>query len=233
MPAMRDSPMDDTFDPNDAIINRINLQLARSRSILNSWRPQNSRPEDEDDEPEQSNEDFASFGEKGGLGSRVVDNEESLLPTRRSAPKEKLLEQLIGKKAANAKRKEDAHKSTSVSKHAAPKPMTNGAKQQKQEEESDEEEEGRAAAFKSKKAAKPEPKAKPVQDAQADTLEEGEGGDVARGGMLANKASALQNPETPSTQPEAKPQKRKAGGSYLDELLSQKAKKKSKKKHKG
>lgn len=232
MPAMRDSPIDDTFDPNDAIINRINLQLARSRSILNSWRPQNSQHEDEEDKPEQSNDDFASFGEKGGLGSKVVDNKESMLPTRRSAPKEKLLEQLIGKKAANAKRKEDAHKSMSVSKHAAPKPMTNGAKQQKLQEESDEEEEGRAAALKSKKAAKPERIDRPASDAQEDSVGE-EDEDVARGGMSGRKACEAENPETSSAQAEAKPQKRKAGGSYLDELLSQRAKKKSKKKVKG
>ena len=222
--------MDGTYDPNDAIINRINLQLARSRSILNSWRPQNSQPEDEDDEPEQNNDDFASFGEKGGVGSKVIDNEESALPIRRSTPKEKLLEQLIGKKAANAKRKEDAHKSMSVSKHAAPKPITSVTKKPKQEE-SDEEEEGRAAAFKSKRSGKPKRQERAAGDVSVDSL--GEDKDEVDGDAVESGSREVQAQATTAARPEWKSQKRKAGGSYLDELLSQKAKKKGKKKQKG
>lgn len=128
---------------------------------------------------------------------------------------------MIGKKAANAKRKEDAHKSMSVPKHAAPKPISNGHRSQRQEEDSDEEEEGRAAAFKSKKTARPQAPAHATEDASDGANEDSELLDRSRQGderlgMAAEKTFP-------------KPQKRKAGGSYLDELLSKKAKKKKSK----
>ena len=223
--------MNSTNDQNDAIINRINLQLARSRSILNSWRPQNQQSDQADEEPLDNDDDFKNFGEKGGIGSIAV-HDESALPTKRSAQKDKLLEQLIGKKAANAKRKEDAHKSMSASRHAAPKPMINGEKQAKREEESEDEDEGRAAAFTSKKARKLQMEAQAgagvegSDDGDADP--DAAGDDL--GGSLDVAAKNQRAGKTDKSRDEPKSQKRKAGGSYLDELLSKKAKKKGRKK---
>ena len=220
--------MDNTNDQNDAIINRINLQLARSRSILNSWRPQNQQSEQADGEPLDNDDDFKNFGEKGGIGSVAVDDE-SMLPTKRSTQKDKLLEQLIGKKAANAKRKEDAHKSMSVSKHAAPKPITNSVKPSKQEADSEDEDEGRAAAFKSKTTGKSQMEVQAGGGGNASDEEQDAAEDRPEG-VLNLEAKEKSTWKGKESKEEARPQKRKAGGSYLDELLSKKAKKKGKKK---
>lgn len=229
MPFVRDFPMNDTSDTNDAIINRINLQLARSRSILNSWQSQSAKAdENQEDDLRDNDEEFTQYDEKGGIGSKASHDDESSLLTRRSAFKDKLLEQLIGKKAASAKRKEDAHKSMSTSKHAAPKPLTNGQMSQAQAEESDEEEEGRAAAFRSKKSSNLQAQTRANEEAADDADEEGQSESMhAIQGLEAAEGKARENSDAKA---EPKAPKRKAGGSYLDELLSKKAKKKSKKK---
>lgn len=226
--------MDSIHDQNDAIINRINLQLARSRSILNSWRPQSSETSDQPkDEPvDEDDDDFANFGEKAGIGSKVVDDDTSAFPTKRSAPKEKLLEQLIGKKAANAKRKEEAHRSMSASKHAASKPLVDTQKPRRQQraEESDEEEEGRAAAFRSKRSKKPPEQSQTAAEGVPQMpAEDREESGVAN--SFSSHAPVKAKQESSSKSRDAKAQKRKAGGSYLDELLSKKAKKKKSRKN--
>jgi len=226
---MRDSPMDGSIDQNDVILNRLNLQLARSRSILSSWTTQPAATEDEEVEDDA---DFAPTSERSGIGSKAQNQDDELLGGLRkgkSAQKERLLEQLIGKKAANAKRKEDAsHKSMSASRHAAPKPIEHVQKQAKPREESDDEEEGRAAAFRPKKAAHVR---RPPEATAGDNVVAEEDDPIPE--LPESKLNAgVSDAEVPAvTAPSIDDRsKKRKGGSYLDEILSQKAKKKKSKK---
>lgn len=229
MPGIQDTPMDGAVDQNDVILNRINLQLARSRSILQSWTTLKSESaNDEEDDLDDNDDDFYNIGEAAGIGAKVKDNDEAALPARRSAQKDKLLEQLIGKKAANAKRKEDAHKSMSASKHAAPKPLTNKPSTVKTQEESESEEEGRAAAFRPKKSAGalvPPPDVRVMADGDEDDSENLKISGRSSKGQPSEVAKGKPGKEAVSQR-----QKRKGGGTYLDELLSKKSKKKKKQK---
>lgn len=229
MPAMRDSPMDGIQDQNDVIINRLNLQLARSRSILNSWRPQEQQADDEENEVIDNDDEFVASGETAGIGTVIKNGDESALPTRRSATKDKLLEQLIGKKAANAKRKEDVHKSMSTSKHAVPKPLSStAAKQPRAIQDSEDEEGGRAAAFKSRKPSRAQAQARAAKDVSDAVDEDGES-DASQRKVDRRDRNAPEK-DVRGTAVDSLPQKCKGGGSYLDELLSKKAKKSKKKK---
>ncbi|KAK3712931.1 hypothetical protein LTR37_008816 [Vermiconidia calcicola] len=225
---------DGTTVDADVILNRINVALARSQRLVNSWLP--PKPEESDAREDSNDEDFRSMTETGGIGSRAAyDDDQGLpdsltLPRRKIGPNDKLLEQILGKKAAQAKRKErDAGKGMSVSKHAAPKPIVGQPKdvQPKSAESDDEDEGGRAAAFRSRKPGKVT-KEKDVPW----TLSSGESVVVDAGPNAAH--DHVQDRETTSamaSEPNDRPAKRKAG-SYLDEVLAQNAKKKKKKKHK-
>lgn len=217
--------MSDTHDPNDVILSRINLQLARSQSILNSWLPQRQDGDDQRDGAIDNDEDFVTFGEKAGIEIKSAGEDDSTLPTRRSATKDKLLEQLIGKKAANAKRKEDAHKSMSAARHAAPKPVTNGTKDvKKRQEESEDEEEGRAAMLKSRKGNSRKVGEQPREDVPIAHDEDNVSGDVQARAVDGQDGGGDRSPMS-SVVPAGK---RKGGGSYLDELLAKKGNKKKK-----
>ncbi|KAF2766390.1 hypothetical protein EJ03DRAFT_330120 [Teratosphaeria nubilosa] len=202
----------------DIILNRANVALARSQRLIASWLP----PKPEETTTTQTHEedsDWAGEDELAGVGSkRKAENEglpDGVFKRRNLASNDKLLEQIMGKKAAQAKRKQDARKG---SVHAAPKPMSGLVKQSvKTRDESEEEEEGRAAAFKPRKQ-----KRGPQQNEN-----------VAEAGKEQEAADYIAFDPAPATatdsESEQRPQK-KVKGTYLDEILGQKAKKSKKKK---
>ena len=204
-----------TTSEADVVMNRINVALARSQRLINSWLP--PKPNEEEggtaQAREEREEDFKPMTEKGGIGSLVAFGEEGLpdgaFRRNKLSSNDKLLEQLIGKKAARAKRKsQEVGKSMAASRHAAPKPLVNRPRQLRVEPEGEEEDEpGRAGMFKSRKNGK----------AVMQCRDEHVGDD--------DPAPAI------SSEPDERPAKKKTGG-YLDELLAQKAKKKKGKKGK-
>jgi hypothetical protein len=146
---------------------------------------------------------------------------------------EKLLENLIGKKAAKAHL-------AAKHKHAATVKPQNPAKPTPTKEESDEEE-GRAASFRSKRQRRSNPpsaKQNEIDDEDEDeesrTLSvrsknsKTNGQDVEEKGsddeLDEAKVEIVNKSAPPSRPPKSKPK------SYLDEILSEKAKKKDKKK---
>lgn len=215
----------------DVILNRINVSLARSQRLINSWLP--PKPESEAVDEKEDEDDFKSMTEIGGLGSKTAYAEEEGLPDgafqrKKLSSNDKLLEQLLGKKVAQARKKE-AGKSMSTSKHAAPKQLASWPKVSKGAESEDEDEGGRVAAFKSKKR-KPEAKPQTVKVSTDDETME----DVIDSGEATGTPNPTDNDaavEKGSPPQQQKAAKRKST-SYLDELLAQKANKKSKKKKK-
>lgn len=238
MSAPRDSPMAGTINDADVMLNRINVALARSQRLISSWAPpkpveeQDAGPQDEDEEY------FKPMTETAGLGSNVsFDDEEVLAGTlhrkKLSASNEKLLEQLIGKKAAQARNKsQEAGKSITSGKHAAPKPLIDRSKPQQKDTGSESEEEGgRAAVFKSRKRRKMD-NLQPLTGASngeqsQDHIEE----DGAEEAVAPSSAKGKRAISASESDLEEKPVKRKTT-SYLDEVLAQKAKKTKKKKAK-
>ena len=217
----------------DVILNRINVSLARSQRLINSWLP--PKAESQDVEENEDEEDFKSMTEIGGLGSKTAYAGDESLPDgafqrKKLSSNDKLLEQLLGKKAAQARKKsQDAGKSMSTSKHAAPKQLTTRPKASREVESEDEDEGGRSAAFKSRQRNKPSnPRTADPQadDDQIDVLIEDQSVTATvgtdDGGSFNAKSVNIFNTEQ-------EPAKRKTT-SYLDELLAQKANKKSKKK---
>ncbi|KXS94194.1 hypothetical protein AC578_3325 [Pseudocercospora eumusae] len=184
-------------------------------------------------------EDFDALDDTAGLGMPKKDVSErdsqiDLLLKKRNMSNDRLLETLIGKKAADAKRRSQAaSKSNIASNHAAPKPMTSSSRS-REEDSDDEEEMSRVSAFTSKRKTRhrdlpaytvggADSPARVDIDAQPEDPRE----DLATVKALANGDQAQKEK---SSGEEQKPSKRKAT-SYLDELLS--IKKKKKKKGKG
>ncbi|KAK4570371.1 hypothetical protein LTR86_002451 [Recurvomyces mirabilis] len=200
--------------------NRNAVKLARDQRIIQSWLPPATATEQSTATTQETDDDDQDFSgmmdELGGIGSKrkLADDDDILGSLKRTkvARDDKLLERLIGRKGAEAKKKESLH--------VASKPKALVVKPVKTVEESDDEEEGgRAGAFKSKRLKKvavaPEPSAEP--DEEGDSVDE-----ETRAASMAKTAAApvITNPT------KSKPT------SYLDEMLSQRASKKKKKKKK-
>jgi hypothetical protein len=225
----------DALSQADIIFNRTNVALARSQRLIASWLP--PKPQSDQQESTQAaadeDEDFRGDSEIGGIGS-LAQKDDSGLPEgafkrRNPGANDKLLDSLLGKKAANAHRKAQAlAKSATAQSQEAPKPVAK--EKPKRPADSDSEDEGgRAAAFKSKRAkpSKPQPK---VQEGDAE-----DGAPVDTNTLEADVEAktaelTLQPPQDTNTA--AKSNGRKRPASYLDELLGQKANKKNKKKDK-
>lgn len=225
---------DSTSDP-DVIFNRLNLALARSQRVLNSWVPSKSvaeeRGQDNDNPPE---EDFKSMLEKSGLESKSAYAEDDDLPDgsfRRNklSSNDRLLEQLLGSKAVQARKKsKEASKSVSASRHAAPTQHTTRQKASVGVDNDDDDEDGRAATFKSKKAKEFQ---KPAdmntmtneERTQPDT-DDDDAKDIAPSQTMGTEAPPVIPSDTAQRATKRKPT------SYLDEMLAQRASKKSKKK---
>ncbi|PNS18548.1 hypothetical protein CAC42_5087 [Sphaceloma murrayae] len=202
---------DDAEDP-EVVFNRVNVALARSQRIIQSWLgPQgdagaNLWDQDEDDE------DFKPTPETLGVGSKLPDVDLGIGGRRRPlGTNDKLLEQLLGKKAAKEH----------LAKTRASKTQEANAQQQPinrlvrpDDDGGDSEEEGRAGAFNSKKSRK-RPFDQTITE-KNDPLD----GDVNEG------TGAGQNGGGSKRQYKASKEK---PTSYLDQLLAEKAAKKRKK----
>lgn len=223
--------MDDQLTPQqqaDIILNRANVALARSQRLIQSWLPAKSAAEESPIQVDEGG-DFNGMTEVGGIGSKTAFADDGLpdgsLQRQKLSSNDKLLEQLLGKKAAQAHKKAQG-KSLSTSKHAAPKPLQSKPKPIKRAVESDEEEEeeGRAASFKSRKMKHVRPE-RPSETALIEDKVEQESGKAERATEEGDEG-----PRPQQIQDSAYPRKKPA--SYLDELLSSKKSKKSKKKKK-
>jgi hypothetical protein len=223
----------DALSQADIIFNRTNVALARSQRLIQSWLP--PKPEAEQDSPanQDDDDDFRGDSEIGGIGS-AAQKDDSGLPEgafkrRNPGANDKLLDSLLGKKAANAHRKAQAlaKQSATAQPQTAAKPaVKETAKRPAQDSDSDDEG-GRAAAFKSKRPrpSKPQPKiaGEPTEnDTDARAADE-----EVKANVTEPSPEPLQETITAS-----KTGGRKRPASYLDELLGQKANKKDKKKKK-
>ena len=223
---------DDSLTPAqraEVILNRTNVALARSQRLIQSWLPPRSPTSTAANaqDLEENEDDFKGMSELGGVGSRNAFGEEGLpdgsLRRSKLSSNDKLLEQLLGKKAMQAKKKRDEAQrkdGLGASKEGASKPGPK--KDVRREVESEDEEEGRASAFTSKKG-KPIRKQPRKEDAVAANDDE-----------VKVEASAVRKSQTKTTDSddsdaESQRPTKKRPGSYLDELLSKKASKKGKK----
>lgn len=243
----------------DIILNRTNVALARSQRLIQSWlppKPHQDQPAAAADEREQEDEDdFRGDSEVGGIGSsaqRATDDSglpEGAFKRRNPGANDKLLDSLLGKKAANAHRKAQALAKSAASgtgggagiqaaQGATSKPSAREPQKKRSaqdDSDSEEEESGRAAAFKSKRS---KPSAPPLRRTPEDSVESGgANADGAEAGEPGREAEGgLEAPRETTTAPAAVKSGggggRKRPASYLDELLGQKANKKSKKKKK-
>lgn len=222
---------EETLAQADVILNRTNVALARSQRLIASWLPPKDSSEALQSSAQYSDdEDFRGDSDIGGIGS-VAQRDDSGLPDgafkrRKLGANDKLLESLLGKKAASAHRKsqqQQGGRGSAGGGLAQNAPKSLKRERQPVEEESEDEEGGRAAAFKSRKGKVTRVET-PVEDADSD--EDAMPGAGAE--ELAEKA--VHTKPTPQPPPSAAGKKRPA--SYLDELLAQKASKKNRKKKK-
>ncbi|KAK5125652.1 hypothetical protein LTR85_011926 [Meristemomyces frigidus] len=234
-PSVRDSPMANQLSEADVILNRTNVALARSQRLIQSWLPAKTAAEESSTEQahEEDEDDFIGLDELGGLGSKRKADDEGLpdgaFRRKKLASNEKLLEQLLGKKAAQARKQalEGSSRASAGMGLAAPKVMP---ARLERKVESEDEEEGRAASFKSRKPRARAAHAAPV--VVQTQVEEGPDAEEADNAQAAPPATHIdRSAATDDAEPEERPSKRKAG-SYLDEVLGQKANKKKKNKKK-
>ncbi|USW55138.1 hypothetical protein Slin15195_G084570 [Septoria linicola] len=111
--------MADQISEADIWLSRVNIAHARSQKLLESWLPKSNssstsattNSNTHEDENDQEEDDFIGMTESAGLGTRPKDSDvevDGILKKRHASSQDKLLEQLLGKKAAAAKRKEQA-----------------------------------------------------------------------------------------------------------------------------
>lgn len=224
----------ETLAQADIILNRTNVALARSQRLIASWLPPKdaAEPQTSAQQNDDEDEDFRGDSEIGGIGS-AAQRDDSGLPDgafkrRKLGANDKLLESLLGKKAANAHRKaqQQGGRGSAGLAQSASKPLSKEQpRRQPVEEDSDEDEGGRAAAFKSRKGKAKQPAA-PTQDADGDDdAVPGAGAEELAGQALHTEPKPVASQPSPMAG-------KKRPASYLDELLAQKASKKSKKKKK-
>jgi hypothetical protein len=239
--------MDKPPSEGDIWLSRINVSLARSQRVLQSWLPpkdtttatassQNDVNDDEDDE------DFTAMGESVGVGAKTSLNDDSLpSKSKLSATNQKLLEQLLGKKAANAKLKEQKpHRSTNGLDASKPMPSSSKPAPGAQGNVSDDDEEdGRAAILtsSSRGARKVRDTKRPAYATVGDSRETMINTDAEPPDPREDPATVLEiisqnnTADVEDLQDAAeevkRPAKRKAT-SYMDEVLAKKKKKKGK-----
>lgn len=214
----------DALSQADIIFNRTNVALARSQRLIQSWLPPKPEAEDQDSTKTlaEEDEDFRGDSEIGGIGS-AAQKDDSGLPDgvfkrRNPGANDKLLDSLLGKKAANAHRKAQAlAKSATAQPQAVPKPVVKEKPKRPAQDSDSDDEGGRAAAFKSKR---PRPSAQPQPTVSEQTVEEDSDDEI--------KTARAKPEPSQATNATAKPSARKRPASYLDELLANKKNKKKK-----
>jgi len=222
----------------DIILNRISLAVSRNRAHVASWLSPKTLEEAKAEEQESAvdlEQAFRHLPEDAGLGSSVRytdegDSESAKAGTggRKLESGERFLEVLLGRRQAKAHL---ANRSGGAGgKIRGPKSVASREKKAQlgRDDEEEEEEGGRAAAFGSKKLRY----GSHTFAGESETLSSLENSDVGvgpEGQELARQGDdALILPSVPQVA-DSRPAKRRAG-TYLDELLSQKAKKAKKKK---
>ncbi|KAH9871722.1 hypothetical protein J1614_005978 [Plenodomus biglobosus] len=238
----------------DVLINKLNLGLAKQKSLLASWMGTEPVSNATNETEEQFNDedlkqDYAH--DRLGVGSMPPKDVADGSFTRRiPSSNDKLLVQLLGAKKAKA---HIAAQREAARPNASAKAQRYGKPAVAKKEESDEEEEGRAATFKSKRAKKNADK-KVVREIDSDDEDEEMrakrlgASSNANGEEVPNKGSvdapAESEPPKEERGVESKadtkvtdagevkvaPRKSKAKPkSFLDEILAERSKKKSKK----
>ncbi|TKX25583.1 hypothetical protein C1H76_2233 [Elsinoe australis] len=213
--------MSNPSEDAEVIFNKANVALARSQRLIESWLgPEAGHASSGGnlwEEGEDDDNDFKPEPETLGVGAKAPDSDVGFGLKRKqpSTSNDKLLEQLLGKKAAREHQaKMAAQRMSKQQASSKDSPVSKAAKPTEIEDDS-EEEEGRASAFRSKASRKrPLPRPPPTEnDAADESQSEDEAGKATRGGKVkaAPKASKAR------------------GGTYLDQILAEKASKKRKK----
>ncbi|TKA78815.1 hypothetical protein B0A55_02248 [Friedmanniomyces simplex] len=207
----------------DIILNRQSVALARSRRLVQSWLPSKTTTGEEDVEtrtqqPAAEDDDFDGMTELQGVGSKRKAEDEGVLDglkRKKLSSDDKLLELLLGKEAVRARKK--SQEASRYGGRTAHKGVEKQPRAQ-QRDVSDDEEEGRASSFKSRKT-----NVKPAPTANEPKLVVPEEEDESARSQLPPQLAMKETPP---------PAKKRKAGSYLDEILGQKAAKQSKKKKK-
>ncbi|CAD0013326.1 hypothetical protein D6D19_02023 [Aureobasidium pullulans] len=208
-------PKDNTPSDADVIFNRANVALARSQHLVQSWLPPKPAQDVVQSKTAQEllkedEELFKPTPELLGLGASAPDaDSDPLLKKRPGANNDRLLEQLLGKKAARG------HRASSKPQPAPKTPVTQKTGADQLGADEDDDEEGRANMVASNSLLKRK------GSAQSSTRK---------------TAATSKNPdkvrEPPSDEDDGPPPNKKRPGSYLDQLLAEKASKKNRKQQK-
>ncbi|KAK4913419.1 hypothetical protein LTR66_012043 [Elasticomyces elasticus] len=233
----------------DILLARTNVALARSQRLIQSWLPPPAPDELADTKTEQDRlaeeeELFKPTPDLLGVGAKAPDDIPDGSFQRKSlSSNDKLLEQLIGKKAAKDK---IAARQKVAAQHTAAKPRVPESEQKPTAVESEDEEEGRTAVFRSKRSKKRKIERRTAEDAlttSATSIVEvaanGFGEELRRkddqGAILDASLpdevqKVRQSRKAALDSGDERPAKRRPG-SFLDEIMAEKARKKKKKKH--
>lgn len=230
----------------DIWLSRSNIVQARSQRLLQSWLPTAQNTASTPAEDNDGQDDFVAMTESAGLGTAPAESEfevDGILKKRHASSNDKLLEQLLGKKAAAAKKKEQAlarqTKTNIALGRAAPVPApakgTSATPSRPVDDDSeDEDEPGRAATFTGKRvtrdnnlpayaaAGSSRRGATPIdEDAEPPDPRD----DAATIAAMKNGTSQAHQ-EPPASEDGGPPRKKNKSTSYLDELLSKKKQRK-------
>ncbi|KAF2793963.1 hypothetical protein K505DRAFT_200435, partial [Melanomma pulvis-pyrius CBS 109.77] len=233
----------------DVLSNKTNVLLAKKQRLLASWLGPTNDSENANEKLEREREREAMEDEMLGPEQFGIDAEipksikDGSFTQRPLTSKDKLLETLIGKKAAKA----HIAAQQTTRKNATPIKFDKPVRTPKPAE-SDDEDEGRTAAFKSKRqrTRKPMPMPMPVDLDMPEAQEDAPETDLPH--RLANTGDNLEDatlenepvvvPKRNQTEDDSGPEntnpirsrkQKPISGSYLDEILAERSKKKKKK----
>ncbi|KAF2687456.1 hypothetical protein K458DRAFT_296696 [Lentithecium fluviatile CBS 122367] len=225
----------------DVLFNRLAVGVAQEQSLLASLMGSelDAEPQNETSETATEDKDAMSAGddEQFGVGAKIPKEIGNGTFTRRvPTSDDKLLQQLIGKKAAKAHLE-----AKQASKHSAKQPGQKHSKPHAapKKEESEDEEEGRASAFKSKKrkTTKAQPAELKIKELGIDDnlTDESPSAQDHRASESASKENHIEKSDVSDAEESKKiaPKSRhrqSKPASYLDQLLAERSKKKKKSK---
>ncbi|KAI4732913.1 hypothetical protein E4T50_16537 [Aureobasidium sp. EXF-12298] len=208
-------PKDNTPTDADVIFNRANVALAHSQRLVQSWLPtktsQDAQPEKTHQELLKEDEElFKPTPELLGLGASAPDpDQDPLLKQRHGANYDRLLEQLLGKKAARG------HRATSKPQPGQKTPASQKTtSDQPAVDDHDDDDEGRAAMVASNSALK----------------RKGPSHTSTRK-LVTTSQNKLEAESLSDDDDDPRPSKKRSG-TYLDQLLAEKASKKKRKQQK-
>ncbi|ORY02947.1 hypothetical protein BCR34DRAFT_447855, partial [Clohesyomyces aquaticus] len=216
----------------DVLFNRMSVGVAKGQRLLASWGglPAEEREPVNPDQERDELADEVQGPETIGVGGIIPkDIEDGSFTRRPLTSNDRLLEQLIGKKAAKE------HRASKPAPRDASNPQKFGRKPETSKREpSDDEEEGRASAFRSKRTKTnrmPPPKTTIARDDGETAVGETESPQEGGSDSTATMKKTVTGPEPGQPEEEdatsARPVKPKSG-SYLDEILAERSKKKKK-----